>query len=188
MKKYETAHLQHVGEMERFIALLKREGVRSFLEVGSKFGGNLWRIANSLPNGSRIASVDLPWGDTSFKESQPHLEECIRDLRALGYDSHLHLGDSTTPDAIAFAQGLAPFDCVLIDANHTEPYVRKDWAAYGPMGRMVAFHDIGWIPRDAPSKKMPIDVPKVWAEIKQDFRHCEIRECSRDNGIGVLWR
>ena len=144
MKKYESFHLQNVAEMEQFISLLQREGVRSFLEIGSKFGGNLWRVAKSMPKGSRIVSIDLPWGDTSFKESQPHLEECIRDLRALGYDSHLHLGDSTAPEAVAFAYGLAPFDCVFIDANHTEPYVRQDWLNYGPMARMVAFHDIAY--------------------------------------------
>jgi hypothetical protein len=39
-----------------------------------------------------------------------------------------------------------------------------------------------------PSKKMPIEVKKVWDEIKGSYRFEEIRLCQRDNGIGVLWR
>lgn len=188
-RKFERAWLQNEAEAIRFIEILKAEGVRSYLEIGSKFGGMLWRVGISLPRDSRIASIDLPHGDGSFKETLPHLVACVAALKARGYDAHLHLGDSTAPEAIAFATSLAPFDCIFIDANHTEPYVRKDWANYGPLGRMVAFHDINF-KRDKPIEppKMPIDVPKVWAELKGKYRHTEIKCEVQDNGIGVLWR
>lgn len=186
--KCETYMLQNELELARFIEILCAEKVRSYLEIGSKFGGSLWRVAKSLPSGSRIVSVDLPQGDRSFKDTRPHLEECVRNLAARGYDAHLILGDSTSSEVIELVRGLAPFDACLIDANHTEPFVRKDWANYGPLSRIVAFHDIGWIARPAPSNKMPIEVPKVWREIKREYRHEEIRLCPRDNGIGVLWR
>jgi predicted O-methyltransferase YrrM len=162
--------------------------VQSYLEIGGKHGGSLWRIGSQLPKGSRIVSVDLPHGDTSFKESQPNLEQCIMELKGMGYDAHLFLGDSTADHIVESVKQLAPFDLCLIDANHTEPYVRKDWANYGPMARIVAFHDIGWRPRPQPSKKMSIEVPKVWAELKQGYRHVEIRNCPQDTGMGVLWR
>lgn len=186
--KYKRVWLQDEMELVHFINLVKSENVKSYLEIGCKHGGSLWRIGTQLPNGSRIVAVDLPHGDTSFKESQPHLEACVRELKVMGYDAHLFLGDSTMDNIVEAVKQLAPFDLCLIDANHTEPYVRKDWANYGPLCRMVAFHDIGWIPR--PSKKMPIEVPKVWNEIKQQFRHTEIKFChtKQDNGIGVLWR
>ena len=135
-RKFERAWLQNEAEAIRFIEILKTEGVRSYLEIGSKFGGLLWRVANSLPRGSRIVSIDLPHGDGSFKESRPHLVQCIEALHKLKFDAHLHLGDSTSAEAIEFATGLGPFDCIFIDANHTEPYVRADWANYGPLGRM----------------------------------------------------
>jgi predicted O-methyltransferase YrrM len=186
--KYQRVLLQNLTEFDRFIDLMRRENIRSYLEIGSKHGGSLWRMAMSLPMGSRVVSVDLPHGDSSFKESQPNLEACVADLRGRGYDAHLRLGDSTDPAVIADVVKLAPFDLCFIDANHTEPYVRKDWANYGPLARIVAFHDIGWIPRPEPSKKMPIEVPKVWRELKPQFRHTEIRFCERDNGIGILWR
>lgn len=185
--KCETAILQDLSELGMFIDILKREGVTSYLEIGSKFGGSLWRIATALPVGSRIVSVDLPHGDRSFKESQPPLEQCVDKLTELGYDAFLMIGDSIDPQIIRDVARLGPFDACFIDANHTEPFVRADWKNYGGMARIVAFHDIGWQPRPEPSKKMPIEVPKVWNEIKIGFRHQEIRMCPRDNGIGVLW-
>lgn len=186
--KCETAVLQDLKELDFFIEVLQREGVRRYLEIGSKHGGSLWRIARALPVGSRIVSVDLPHGDRSFKESQKPLEECVSALMQLGYDAYLLLGDSTDPDVVKDVSELGPFDCCFIDANHTEPYVRADWKNYGQLARIVAFHDIGWQPRPEPSKKMPIEVPQVWKEIKVGFHHQEIRMCPRDNGIGVLWR
>lgn len=188
MLKCETAVLQDPMEIAKFIELLKEEGVKSYLEIGSKHGGSLWRVARALPVGSKIVAVDLPHGDLSFKESQPHLEACVDKLVELGYMATLFLGDSTSPRIIDLVSQFAPFDAVFIDANHTEAFVRQDWANYGPLGRIVAFHDIGWQARPQPSKKMPIEVPIVWNEIKQDYRYKEIRLCPRDNGIGVLWR
>jgi cephalosporin hydroxylase len=185
--KCETASLQNLVELQKFIAILKAENVRSYLEIGSKFGGSLWRIANALPTGSRIVAVDLPHGDQSFKVSLPPLQECISALVQKGYDARLIVGDSTDPAIIEEVRKLAPFDACFVDANHTVPYVRKDWANYGPMCRLMAFHDIGWIARPQPGKK-PIEVPVVWNEIKRNYRHEEIKLDPRDNGIGVLWR
>jgi predicted O-methyltransferase YrrM len=182
--QYQTAQ-QIEAEIAAFVHLLVSEGVRSYLEIGSKWGGSLWRVANALPAGSRIVSVDLPWGK---RETEPHLVACYQALKEKGYDTHLFLGDSTSETMIEEVRALSPFDAVFIDANHTEPYVRQDWANYGPMGKIVAFHDINWKPRPQPSSKLPIDVPKVWNEIKAGFRCEEIVFDARDNGIGVLWR
>lgn len=186
--KCETAVLQNNTELAAFIEILNGEGVRSYLEIGAKFGGSFWRVANALPVGSRVVAVDLPHGDTSFKETLPHLEECVSALKALGYDASLIVGDSTDPSVVEMVRGLGPFDACFIDANHTLPFVTKDWESYGPMCRIVAFHDIGWVPRAEPSKKMPIEVPQLWNQIKNDFRHEEIKLDARQNGIGVLWR
>ena len=42
--KYKTAALQNADEIAQFIDLLKRENVKSYLEIGSKHGGSLWRV------------------------------------------------------------------------------------------------------------------------------------------------
>lgn len=184
--KYETACLQHPQEIADFASLLLAEGVRNFLEVGSKFGGSLWRIATKLPAGSRVVSIDLPHGDNSFKDSEPHLRSCVQRLRELGYDAHLILGDSTSQDVVEAARSLGPYDAVFIDANHTIKYAWADWYAYSTMSRIVAFHDIGWKQMHRANRK-PIEVPVVWDVIKKDRRHREIKYCANENGIGVLW-
>jgi len=188
MLKCQTNLLQDLREFNEFIQLIHKNEVKSYLEIGSKHGGSLWRIGSSLPAGSRIVSVDLPHGDTSFKESEPHLRACVEELKKKGYDAHLFLTSSQDASTINSVRALAPFDLLFIDANHTELFVRHDWSVYGPMAKMVAFHDINWKARPEPSKKMPIEVPKVWNEIKTGFKHKEIKYCPRDNGIGVLWQ
>lgn len=185
--KYESAMLQDPVEIAEFCRLVETEKVASYLEIGSKFGGSLWRVVNAMTPGSRAVAVDLPHGDTSFKETLPPLEECCGHLRKRGYHVRLIIGDSTDPKVVDQVKALGPFDLVFIDANHTEPFVRKDWANYGPLGKIVAFHDIAWVPR--PSKKLPIEVPQVWRELRQGYRWREIRQPNTvDNGIGVLWR
>jgi hypothetical protein len=187
--KCESHLLQNFAEFQEFLRIIKNNGVSSYLEIGCKNGGSLWRIANTLPRSSRVVAVDLPQGDTSFKNTRPHLEACIAELKHRKYDARLIIGDSTDPAVVARVQALAPFDLCFIDANHTAAYVRKDWANYGPMAEMVAFHDIGFVrPADFDSKKMPIEVPQVWAEIKNGYQRVEIRLCPADNGIGILWR
>lgn len=174
--------LQDQRELDEFIALVKAEGIRSYLEIGSKFGGSLWAVANAMPAGSFVCSVDL--------EAAASLRECISALRLRLYRVELIKGNSTDPAVINAVRALAPFDLCLIDANHTEAFVRLDWANYGILAKVVAFHDIAWHQGDRPAKPWKIEVPKVWNEIKNGFRFREIRLCAtgRDNGIGVLWR
>lgn len=181
--------LQVEEEIAGLAAILKREGVRSYIEIGSKFGGSLRRAAEVLPKGSRIVAVDLPNGTKAWSESRNSLTGLMTELRACGHDTHLIWGDSTVPDIIARVRALGPFDACFIDANHTMPYVEKDWANYGQMSRIVGFHDISW--HRAPDwVGCKIDVPQFWDRIKGVYRHEELRFCptGKNNGIGVLWR
>lgn len=184
--KCETAYLQIESELYAFIALLQKENVKSYLEIGCKFGGSLWHIAKALPQGSRVVALDLPHGDNSFKVTLPPLQECLGALGQRGYDTHLIIGDSTKPDIIEKVLALGPFDACFIDANHTLPYVTKDWETYSKVCRLVAFHDINHTKAIAPGK-MPIDVPQLWKTIKAAHRHLEIKHDREHNGIGVVW-
>ena len=49
---YETTLSQVDSELDGLIGILVAEKVTRFLEVGSRYGGSLWRIANALPKGS----------------------------------------------------------------------------------------------------------------------------------------
>lgn len=175
---------QNIEELRQFCNLLAREEVRSYLEIGSKYGGSLWSVSQVLAPGAKIVAVDLPWGD---KSTEAPLRMCVEEITKRHPDTHLILGDSTDQKIIDKVKSLGHFDAILIDANHTEPYVRKDWENYGPLGRIVAFHDISWQPRPNAGSKLPIDVPKVWLTLKNNHRHEEIKLDARDNGFGILW-
>lgn len=176
MKRYLANELQNPDECAEFVALLVRDGVRSYLEIGSRFGGSLWQVAQALPKGSRLVSVDV--------ESKPELETCLDDIRSLGHEVHQVIGDSTAPEIVASVRELGPFDAVLIDGNHTKEYVNQDWANYGPVGRIVAFHDVGTPKAHKPWRKA---VPELWNAIRSEYENQEIRVAG-GIGFGVLWR
>lgn len=175
--------LQREEEFAWFIALLQREGIRSYLEIGSKFGASFDRIVRSMPKGSRAVSVDLPG---EGHESRASLSNVVSALRKDGYDAKIIWGDSTYPGVVNRVKEMAPFDAVFIDANHTAPYVEKDWQNYGALGRIVAFHDIAAV--QAKPGKGAIEVKPIWDCVKQGYRHEECILDSPHNGIGVLWR
>jgi len=188
--KYLTEAAQDEREITAFCDLLASEGVRSYLEVGSKYGGSLWRVANALPKGSRIVAVDMPKGTRAWGETEPSLKACIAALNAKGYDAQVIWGDSTDPKVIEQVRTLGPFDAMLLDGDHRQPGITKDWEAYGPMGRIVAFHDVAWL-RAADWQGVRIDVPLIWNHLRPQYeRTAEFRydPSFKNNGIGVLWR
>lgn len=184
-----TQVLQDATELAAFTDLIRQEGCQSYLEVGAKFGGTLLRVASVMPPGSTIVAVDLPGGTRLWKESEASLKAAVAKLNADGYDARVIWGDSTNQFVVKQVAALAPFDAILIDANHTRPYVERDWANYGPMGDIIAFHDIAWH-REPEWKGVRIDVPQFWNEIKDNYLHQEFKFCPtrKNNGIGVLWR
>jgi predicted O-methyltransferase YrrM len=188
-KAYLTEAAQDEQEISAFCELVKREGVTSYLEVGSKFGGSLWRVANAMPEGSLVVSVDMPGGTKAWKESEQSLIACHEELRRRGYRTHAIWGDSTKRDTIAAAQEFAPFGMALLDGDHRTAGVTADWLNYGPMAGIVAFHDISWRRADT-WVGTRIDVPEFWNEIKGGYRHEEIVHCptGKNNGLGILWR
>lgn len=188
--RYLTDAAQDEREIAAFCDLLAAEGVRSYLEIGSKFGGSLWRAANALPRGSRIVSVDMPNGTKAWKESEASLKACVAALNANGHEASVIWGNSMDLTVVERVRALGPFDAILIDADHRLPGVTADFNNYGPMGRIIAFHDLAW--RRAPEwAGTRIDVPEFWASIKDDYaRTQEFIFCptGKNNGIGVLWR
>lgn len=178
--------LQDPDELAWFVDLIRREGVRSYLEIGANAGGLMRAVAAVMPPVSRIVAVDI--GER--KQERSALTAVVAALKDAGHCANVIWGDSTDPAVVKEVSDLAPFDCVFIDANHTLPFVMKDWESYGPMGRMIAFHDIAW--RRAPewSEGLRIAVPEFWNSIKEGFHHEECRLCptGKNNGIGVLWR
>lgn len=190
MKPYESNILQVPEEIGAYCWVLRREGIASYLEIGSKYGGSLWRAAMALPVGSRIVSIDLPNGTKAWRDSEAALKQCIADLCARGYDARVIWGDSRSKEVIHRAASWGPYDAIMIDADHRLAGVTADWANYGQMAtRLVAFHDIAWH-RQPEWQGVRIDVPQFWDKLKASYRHEEFKFCptGKNNGIGVLWK
>lgn len=188
---YETNCSQIDCEIDGLIDILRRENVTRFLEIGSRFGGSFWRIANALPKGSRVVSCDSAKGMGGQKAGAlDSLRLCIDALKRSGYDAQFVKGHSQSGSVIAAVRSLGPFDAVFIDGDHTYEGARQDWKNFGKAARIVAFHDIAWEkPEDYKLNKL-VEVPRLWNEVKGSYRHEEFVDKSdgRTYGIGVLWR
>lgn len=194
ISRYKVQAWQDEGEHAAFIKILQEDFVVSYLEIGSMYGASLWKVANALPVGSRIVSVDSM---IDRPDAQSSLERCLAELTSLGYETYFIKGDSTGLDVIQRVKELGPFDALFIDGNHSPEYVKADWQNYGPMARIVGFHDINWNNtwrskrgNTPPADGSTMGAPKVWDEVKKLYRHEEFKMYPTNNyyGIGVLWR
>lgn len=186
---YKTKALQDPIELDEYCKVITDEGITSYLEVGSKFGGSLWRAAQAMPKGSRVVAVDMPNGTKAWNESHQSLVSCVSELLALGYDARVIWGDSQKKETIKEVMKYGPYDLIMLDADHRLPGVRTDWLNYAGMAnRLVAFHDISWH-REPEWKGVRIDVPQFWESVKVAYKYKEIVHCptGKNNGIGVLW-
>ena len=129
-----------------------------------------------------VVSVDLPgvqpWG---YPESEKSLQAKIETLKAEGFDAHLFLGDSTDPDMVFNVAKLGPYDLVFIDGDHRYEGVKTDWLNYGPLGKVVVFHDIVRHPEG--SRNAP-EVWRLWEEIKGN--KSEFRGKDTLMGLGIV--
>jgi len=173
--------LQHEAEFAAFIDVIHELDVQSYLEIGSKFGGSLWRIGMAMPKGSACVFIDLPRREGASSYYSMH--GVIRRLSGEGRSCTAIWGDSTSLGVIAQARQKGPYDLVFIDCNHTYDFVRRDWVNYRPMAsKAIAFHDVAL---------QSSGVPRLWDEIRADgrYRYHEIKldPAGTENGIGIVF-
>lgn len=174
-------------ELEGLAALLREIGVTSCLEIGSRHGDTLFELAMLVPSLTRFMAVDLPGGRWGRRGSDNNLDRVVWLLRRMGRDAEALYGRSLDQEIVAAARKGAPWDFVLIDADHTYKGVKGDWDVYGPMaGKAVAFHDIvGQGKRNITGLK--IEVPRLWNELKAEGRQVrEFVDPPARMGIGVI--
>jgi hypothetical protein len=194
---YPPLPAQAEAEFAQLLELFRREKVRRYLEIGSRYGGSFNAVMRSLPPGSFGLAVDLPgvsWGRSS---SETTLRRVVSDLRKVGYGAALLLGNSQDAAIVEAVAKHAPFDAVFIDGDHSYAGVRADWLNFGPLARIVAFHDITGDGATATGRTpTPIEVPLLWREIRSsgnvvvhefvaDTQHSPLPRSLGPCGIGV---
>jgi hypothetical protein len=176
---------QDEGELWQVMELLR--GKTSLLEVGSCFGGSLKRMASALAPESLVVSVDFqtpPETDLDrFRDSlqpQASLKEACHQINlTMGHRVELFLGNSRSSSVIQGVAEHAPFDFGFIDGDHSYEGVKADWENYGPMCKVVGFHDIAG----------PVDgCVRLWNEIVKEgkYRTQEfVNTASGYSGLGI---
>jgi predicted O-methyltransferase YrrM len=160
---------QDPAELERFVRLAQRFDVRSYLEIGSRFGDSFYAVMANLRPGAIGVSIDLP----ESPENAARLGATLAELHAMGQHCYLTFANSNTFEAHNFADSFiasfALYDLILIDGDHTYEGAAKDWHTYAPRGRVVAIHDIA-APDDWRSDGKPNGVQRFWRELKSMIR------------------
>jgi predicted O-methyltransferase YrrM len=162
----------------------KMAGAKSLLEIGSAAGQSLRYLSGWMRPGARIRSIELGEFPEAACEMQGisvtrALDQTIAMLRENGFDAQALYADSHSEEAEQWARAHMPeggYDLVFIDGDHTLAGVVKDYQTYGPMGRMVALHDIN---------DTSTDVPVLWNKIGGSEW---IFEKPNRMGIGVIRR
>lgn len=178
---------QDPHELRALIELLQSEGARAYLEIGARHGDTFYDVMRSLPPGSKGLAVDLPGGNWGTHSSQSHLQATCDALRGEGYDVHCLFANSQDPGTASIVNSFGPFDAALIDGDHLYDGVNRDWNLYRSMARLIAFHDIAGDGQHQRHTGLPVEVPRLWREIRNDFHHAEFIAPGSKMGIGVLW-
>lgn len=175
--------MQDRAELEWFLDLVHWHNVKRYLEIGCRYGDTFKDVASVIGSGGYGVAVDQPW--------QPEIGLALRTtidrLPRHGFQASLLVGSSQDLSIVSKVKKLAPFDLVLIDADHRYEGVKADWENYGPMASIVAFHDV-FAPEGHKDGKHLIGVPQLWNEIKDDYRHEEFETPGSKMGYGVLYR
>lgn len=189
LKDYLSSMAQDRDEIAALSKVLSDIGATSLLEIGSRFGGSLWYLANFFPPGSRIVSVDNGIGMGGNNPGQvAALRDCIKELSMLGYDAHFLFGDSAHRKIVDAVRALGPYDAVFIDGDHRYECAYSDWKTYGAMAtHIVALHDVSfeWNPTMKSPRDM-IGVPKLWKQIAAHHNTEVFSTEGSNRGIGVV--
>lgn len=179
---------QDLSEFKSFIEFAQSVGVKSYLEIGARYGDSFHAMMTHLPKGSIGVAIDLPGAYWGKKGSADDLALACAHLNSCGYHAYCIFGDSQSQRVFNTLMKLDfLFDLVFIDGDHRYEAVKTDFDMYGNLAPYTAFHDINTsqtISKDGHK----LGVTKLWNEIKQNHDYYEWinKNSEKDFGIGLL--
>lgn len=173
---------QDQWELDCFRKFAWEKGCRSYLEIGTRYGGCFYAMVTAMPKDGVYVAVDQPGAAFGQAGSDLSLIRILNRLRSEGWeDVHAVFGNSHDAETIKLVKRFAPFDLIFIDADHELEAVTADWKNYRDMGRLVAFHDIA-------AKVTNVQVPLLWREIRKSYKFVEfVNPHNPQMGIGVIF-
>lgn len=150
---------QDPDELTKFLDFIVERKVRRYLEIGSRNGDSFYAVMMAIGPGGFGMAIDLPENNAS----KTSLLGTRAEINAAGSTAIVIHGSSRDPVAMMTAARRAPYDLVLIDADHTYAGVKADWDAYGNMAPIVALHDVA-APDGHMSDGKPNEVGRFWYE------------------------
>jgi predicted O-methyltransferase YrrM len=167
-------------ELSRLLEWVR--GANSILEIGSRYGYVLVDMAHASTHRGRIVAVDLPgygpWGEA---DSESTLIQNVQTLKSERFDARLFLADSR--NVVEEVKALGPYDFAFIDGDHRYEGVKADWENYGPLAKIVVFHDIV---KPKAGERQELGVWRLWEEIRKTHKTEEFIAPGSKMGIGKV--
>lgn len=186
LKAFDIGMTQQWSEIQSLATLVRELRPERVLEIGTSGGGTFYLWTRLVGEEATLISVDLPpaWALDDPEEALKRdlFQSFRRGRQALHFvrrDSHLA---ETRTEVLAILAG-TPVDFLFIDGDHSYEGVRRDFLDYGPLvrpGGLVAFHDIR-----SHSAGLGGEVPRFWAEIREDYQGVELVEDRQQDGFGI---
>jgi cephalosporin hydroxylase len=174
-RKCNSKASQNPYELGKLLDFMKKKEIKSYLEIGARYGETLLAVREALGEDVRMVAVDLPNAGWGRANSEKVLQRVCEEN-----DVRLILGDSKDVGVIASVQCDSPYDLIFIDGDHSFGGVTSDYRNYGPMTKYAAFHDVAskW------------DCSIFWSDVRDNRKHWEFVDTDipldRRMGIGVL--
>jgi cephalosporin hydroxylase len=145
---------QHPKEFIAFCEMLRAEGVKSVLEIGTGLGGSAF-VFGELTDHGRVVTVDFDGQGAARIDPRKRLRQPNPNFVQI-------IGDSRTDEVQAQIAAYAPFDLVYFDTEHAYADCVDNWTRYAGMAsRFIAQHDINMDEVKWPNA----GIPRIWREM-----------------------